>query len=221
MSEDSNQEELNQIDYSQLRKHVRYDISSPCVITNLTTNAKTESILLTVSVGGISFIFPEILPTGTLIKIEFNMPNGSSVNKYAEIKRFKREFNSFETGHGSITNGFEHGSKFILLENEANPMVTNRDPIPEVPKEENLRSCFYHLEFNRKNSNILRHGYINRIGDRHILFSTLVELQLGEIVMANMVFNEENNRAEKRVMIEIQNSTKEGKLFSVKGLQLT
>lgn len=214
---------LENIDYSQLRKHNRYSIISPCSIIHIKSNLKTETFLTTISQGGISFIFPEILSSGTILRVEFDMPNGSKVNKYVEVKRFKRELKSFQTPIGVECVGFEHGSRFIVFgeKSQSNDVI---EDVPEVeapkPKPEVFKQCFYHIELFRNNSNVLRHGYAIRLSDRHVFFNTWIEFQLGEKVNANMVVIEEEIRKEEVFQIEIKEISKEGKLFLVKGLQL-
>jgi hypothetical protein len=221
---DSHDKELDNIDYSQLRKHVRYNISSVCTIINLETNARTSTVLTTISVGGISFVFPEIIPAGTILRIEFDMPNGSKVNKYIEVKRFNREFHLYQSPIGVPCNGFEHGSKFILLnkdgEKEEIAVEVKKEVIPEKPIEEVFNPCLYHIEIYRNSSEVLKHGYVIRMGRQHLYFNTLAELYQGEKIKANIVIIEDNKRAEESLFIEVNEVTKEGKLYSVKGLQV-
>ena len=155
---------LDNIDYSQLRKHNRYSITSPCKLLNIKTNIKTESFLTTISLGGISFIFPELIPIGTVLNVEFEMPNGAKVNKYIEVKRFNKELHSFKTPIGSECIGFEHGSKFVAyqVKNGQSEVIEDITEVATAPKqiEEVFTNCFYHLEMYRNNSNILRHAYV-------------------------------------------------------------
>lgn len=220
---DDNPDGLDNIDYSQLRKHNRYNIVSPCKVTALNSNKKTETFLTTISVGGLSFLFPEIIPVGTILSIEFDMPNGSKVNKFIEIKRFKKELKSFQTPIGIETIGFEHGSKFIVY-NEKSGKTDVIEDAPEVvpikPKEEIFKQCFYHIEFYRSNSNVLRHGYAVKMSERHVFFNSWIELQKGETINTNIVMIENDQRKEEVYPIEIKEISKEGKLFSIKGLLL-
>lgn len=222
MSEDPN-DSLENIDYSKLRKHNRYNLITPCTIVNLGSNTKFETFITTISLGGISFIFPEILANGTILRVEFDMPNGAKVNKHIEIKRFKRELKKFQTPVGVECIGFEHGSRFIIFnEKSGKPDVIEDVPVPELPKpkEEIFKKCFYHLEMYRNGSNVLRHGYVVQLGEKHIFFNSWIELQKGEKIFANIVMVEDDSKKEEPIQLEVKEISKEGKLFSVKGLLL-
>jgi hypothetical protein len=213
-------DELKDIDHSQLRKHNRYNIATACRIFNIETNAQTDTFLTTISVGGVSFVYPEIIAKGSILRIEFDMPNGSKVNRFIEIKRFDVEVKTFPSALGQPCVGFEHGSKFIIIQKakaEENEISQAKAPLA---KEEIFKNCFYHIEYYRANSSVLRHGYINRMGDKHIFFHTLAEPQLGEKILANIAINDEDYKVEKKMKIEIIEVIKESKLYLSKGVIL-
>lgn len=213
-------EELKDIDHSQLRKHVRYNIKTECRIFNIENKTQVDTYLTTISVGGVSFLYPEIIAKGTILRIEFDMPNGSKVNRFVEIKRFDVDVKTLQLGNGQTCIGFEHGSKFVIIQKpNADESETPKTVTPSI-QEEVFKNCFYHIEFFRPNSTALRHGYINRIGDKHIYFHTLTEMQPGEKLNGNIVLNDGDQKEEKRATIEIIESVKESKLYLSKGIFL-
>lgn len=212
-----------EIDYSQLRKHNRYNINTPCRVINENANTQVDTFLTTVSLGGVSFVYKEIIPKGTIVRIEFDMPNGSKVNKYLEIKRFKAEVKIYPTSNGGECRGFEHGGKFIALNKDSGSESSDTDEDDNTPetvipvREEVFVIGFHHIEFLTPQSNILHHGYTTKMSDRHIFFNTLFEFHLGDKLFANIVIIEEEKRTEEAFQLEVKEVFKDGKMVQVKG----
>jgi hypothetical protein len=210
------------IDYSKIRKHIRYKVTTPCRIINLETKLETESYLTSISVAGVSFVFKEILPIGTILRIEFDLPNGNKVNKNVEVRRFEKDLGEFPISSELTLQGFEHGSRFIVANQHVE--ATNNEEIQEEPvliKEEVFKTGQHHLEFYRNKGNTLRHGFVTKYSNLHLFFSSLCELSLNEILAVNFIISEEERYSQEFFSLKILEINREGKLYSYKGVNIS
>lgn len=204
MSEDI-QKDLIGVDYSKLRKYKRFDVKIDCVLHDLKLKTIERSLLTTISVGGVSVLYPKLMNKSEVVHIEFTMPNESSVSKHIEVRwsNPKKVIVKFE---GKSLSGYEHGCKFILAKKNTKP--------------EKVINCDYHLEFYRERGGILKHGYVSKISVQHLHFNTLAELRMDEKLTVNMILNEDGLFAEKKMSIKVTEIKKNGKQFSVQGIKV-
>lgn len=212
-------ENLNEIDYTKLRKHNRYAINTACRIIDEKNNIEIHTFLTTISLGGVSFINKEILPIGTILRIEFAMPNGALVNKYIEIRRFISSVKEFQLPNNSIYLGYEHGGKFVAIHNQQSDKLDSQrheQTTASIP-EEKLHNIVLHLEFVTGRSDALHHGFTSQVGIRHVYFNTLQEVRVGDYLYCKTININDNSYSEKNMQLEVKETIKDGKIYQVRG----
>ena len=217
MSEHANND-LDGIDYSRLRRHVRHIVCFKCQIFFNDSSIAVDALLTNISLGGVSFVYKEIIPNDTILRIEFIMPGKGKVAKHIEIRRFHPEVKAYLTNEGEEFQGFEHGARFIALK-VSNGAVPSEQGAPPQNTENEFVLKNHHVEFFSPTDDftVLHHCITKKMNSSLIFFETLFHVQQGEKLPTNLIISEDDRLREEVVTLEVKSVTKSDKLYMVEG----